>query len=140
MITLAKTTQKTVAKPSAIFALWADVNHWADYDHGIEWAKLEGNFVEGSVYTIKPKGGPKVHATILTITPNHTFVDVSHLFGAKLRFDHVITQSDHATTVSVTMTLSGPLAGLWVKILGKNQQADLEQTTKDLIAKAERTV
>jgi hypothetical protein len=139
MITLAKTTQKTTANPSAVFALWADINHWADHDQGIEWAKLEEDFAEGSKCTIKPKGGPKVSATILTIVPNEKFVDVSHLFGAKLQFDHIITQNDHFTTVAVTMTLSGPLTWLWAKILGKNQQADLEQATHNLITKAEKT-
>jgi hypothetical protein len=138
MITLAKTTQKTTANPSAIFALWADINHWAEHDQGIEWAKLVEDFAEGSAYTIKPKGGPKVNATILTIVPDKKFVDVSHLFGAKLQFDHTVSKDDRTTTVTVTMTLSGPLAWLWAKILGSNQQADLEQATKNLIAKAEQ--
>jgi hypothetical protein len=36
------------------------------------------------------------------------------------------------------MTLSGPLSRLWAKILVKNQQADLEKSTANLIAKAEK--
>ena len=35
------------------------------------------------------------------------------------------------------MSISGPLSFLWAKILGKNQQADLEKSTAKLIAKAE---
>lgn len=105
MITLAKTTQSTTAAPSTIFALWADINHWADHDQGIEWAKLEQAFAEGSRYTIKPKGGPKVNATIVTIVPDKKFVDVSHLLGAKLQFDHVLAKEGKATHVSVTITL-----------------------------------
>lgn len=135
---LAQTTQQTKAKPEAIFALWADIDHWNDYDKGIEWAKLTDSFTTGGHYTIKPKGGPKVSATILVVEPNKKFIDVSHLLGAKLKFDHRITEQSGSVSVSLVMTISGPLSWLWAKILGKNQQADLEQSTANLIAKAEK--
>jgi hypothetical protein len=138
MITLAQTSQHTKANPSAVFALWADIDHWADYDEGIEWAKLTDTFAAGGHYTLKPKGGPKVKATILVVEPNKRFIDVSNLPGAKLKFDHAITQQSGTTTVSIVMTLNGPLSRLWAKILGKNQQADLEKSTANLIAKAEK--
>lgn len=138
MITLSKTHQTTTAKPAEIFSLWADINHWSEYDEGIEWAKLTDTFAEGSHYTIKPKGGPVVKATILTVETNRCFIDVSHLFGANLTFDHRLAEQNGHTTVSITMTLRGPLAWLWVKVLGKNQQADLEKSTANLIKKAEQ--
>jgi hypothetical protein len=89
-------------------------------------------------WPLKPKGGPKVKATILVVEPNKRFIDVSNLPGAKLKFDHAITQQSGTTTVSIVMTLNGPLSRLWAKILGKNQQADLEKSTANLIAKAEK--
>ncbi|MGF7228557.1 MAG: SRPBCC family protein [Candidatus Saccharibacteria bacterium] len=137
MKTLAQTTQTTKATPEAIFALWANVDSWADYDQGIEWAKLTDTFTAGGHYTLKPKGGPKVSATILVADPGKRFIDVSTLPGAKLTFDHEIMQQDGATTVRVTMTIDGPMSFMWAKILGKNQQADLETSTAHLIEKAE---
>ena len=138
MKTLAQTTIRTTAEPAEVFNLWSDIDHWAEYDNGIEWAKLTDNFAVDGHYMIKPEGGPKVKATILIVEPNKRFVDTSHLFGAKLTFDHTIIKQDDSQIVSVTMTLSGPLSWLWAKILGKNQQADLDDSTKNLIAKAER--
>ena len=138
MITLAQTTQSTTAKPSAVFSLWADINHWTDFDSGIEWAKLDQPFKAGSHYTIKPQGGPTVHATIEVVEPNNRFIDVSHLLGAKLRFDHSIVTHNNNSEVTIIMTLEGPLVWLWKKILGKNQQTDLEKSTASLIAKAEQ--
>ena len=137
MQTLAETTITTTASPAAIFALWADVNHWAEFDPGIEWAKLATAFTAGGRYTIKPKGGPKVRATILVVDPNKTFIDVSHLPGAHLRFEHRIRRQNGRSIVHIVMSVRGPLAWLWAKILGKNQQADLEKSTANLIAKAE---
>lgn len=137
MKTIAHTTQTTTATPQAIFALWADINNWATYDDGIEWAKTTDPFAVGSHYTIKPKGGPKVKATIEIVETDKHFVDVSHLPGARLAFDHKLSQQAGVTTVDLTMSLSGPLTWLWTRILGKNQQADLEKSTAKLIATAE---
>ena len=53
MIKPADTTQTTYAKPEAIFAVWADINHWADVDKGIEWAKLTDTFAVGSHYDLE---------------------------------------------------------------------------------------
>lgn len=137
---LAQTTRQTKAKPEAIFALWADIDNWAAYDTGIEWSKLKDSFSAGGHYTLKPKGGPKVRATILVVELNKRFIDVSHLLGAELKFDHTITtQRSGTTTVGITMTISGPLGWIWKRILGKNQQSDLEQSTANLIAKAEKS-
>ncbi len=138
MRTLAQTRQQTRTTPEAIFKLWSAVDNWAEYDQGIEWAKLTDSFSAGGHYTLKPKGGPKVKATILVVDPNTRFIDVSHLFGAKLQFNHKITEEDGNTVVSITMTIDGPLSWLWAKILGKNQQSDLEQSTANLITKAEK--
>lgn len=138
MIELARTIQRTNAKPEAIFALWKDINSWADTDKGIEWAKLTGSFSAGTHYVIKPKGGPKTKATILVVEQNKRFIDASHLFGAELKFDHGVARENDKTIVTITMTLSGPLSWVWIKILGKSQQADLEKSTTNLIAKAER--
>ena len=132
---LATTAQLTTADPEAIFALWADINNWVTFDHGIEWAKLDETFTVGATYTLKPKGGPKVHARILTIEPNRRFVDVSRLFGAALTLDHR-KQPGH-TVVAISMELTGPLRWLWALILGSQQQADLEASAARLIAKAE---
>lgn len=136
MVILAQTKQQANVSLDSIFALWADINNWAEYDKGIEWAKISEDFKVGSHYTIKPKGGPKVKATIMVIEPGKRFVDASHLLGAKLTFDHMLSQQDSITTVEVIMTIAGPLSWLWSKILGKNQQADLDTSTANLIAKA----
>lgn len=84
MIALARTVQTTGAKPEAIFALWSG------FDDGIEWAELDDTFAAEAHYTLRPKGGPKVSATIEVVEPSRCFIDVSHLPGAKLRFDHAI--------------------------------------------------
>jgi hypothetical protein len=135
---LAQTTHITAATPEVIFKLWEDIDNWADYDHGIEWAKLTDGFTVGGQYILKPKGGPKVKATILVVEPASRFVDVSHLVGANLKFDHRLANRNGTTATSITITISGPMSWLWARILDKNQQADLDRSTANLIAKAEK--
>ncbi len=138
MITLSETTQQTRARPDAVFALWADVDHWAEYDDGIEWARLADDFRVGGRLTIKPRGVPRTKAEILIVEANRRFVNSSHLLGAKLRFDHTVVNQDNVTIVSVVVTLSGPLSFLWARLVGKGQQADIEKSTARLIARAEQ--
>lgn len=136
MITIATITHQTTAKPSAIFSLWQNINHWTDFDDSINWAKLNGDFAVGNHYRLKPKGSPVVKATIVVVEPNTRYIDRSDLIGATLSFDHDITQTDGSTVVSITQTLDGILAPLWAKVL-KNQQAHLDKSTAKLTAIAE---
>jgi hypothetical protein len=134
---LAQTTMQTKAPAISIFKLWSDVNNWKDFDDGIEWSRLISDFSIGAHYTLKPKDGPKVKATIIQIDPAKRFVDVSRLPAAKLNFDHSLTTNDGQTIISITISISGPLSIVWAKILGKNMQSDLENSTANLIKKAE---
>lgn len=140
MITLATTSQKTKAAPQDVFMLWQNVNCWAEYDHAIEWAKLVDTFTVGGRCKIKPKGSPVVTAVIEAVEPNRIFVDTTRLFGARLTFDHRIICANDEIHVVITQTLKGILAPLWAKILGKNQQTELEESTAKLIAMAENTI
>lgn len=134
---LAQTSQSTTAQPTKVFALWADTQNWPAFDHGIEWTKFTAPFAIGNQYQLKPKGGPALRATIVEIAQDQLFVDVSHLIGTELRVTHHLETQGALTHVSVRMELSGPLSWLWAKILGKNQQTDLEKSTAQLIAIAE---
>ncbi len=61
------------------------------------------------------------------------------MLGARLKFDHVINHENGHTAVNIIVTIGRPTGWLWAKILGKNQQSDLERSTRNLIKKAERT-
>ena len=91
MTTLATADVTTSAAPAAIFARWADMSTWPEWNLDTEWARLDGAFVQGATGVLKPKGGPKVRFTVQKLVPGRAFVDVSRLFGARLTFDHRVT-------------------------------------------------
>lgn len=128
MTHIASATATSTAAPEAFFTKWADMATWPEWNGDTEWVTLDGPFVQGATGTLKPKGGPKTSFVVAELT-DRSFVDVSKLFGARLTFDHRIVTGEQ-TTVSVSISIDGPLAFFWTKILGgdlaKSVQADLD--------------
>ena len=130
LITTARATSS--AAPDGFFERWADMATWPEWNTDTAWVRLDGPFVEGATGELKPKGGPRVRFTVARLRPGREFVDVSHLLGARLTFDHQVTPTAGVgCSVDVTVTLTGPLARVWNVILGggvrKSAQADLDQ-------------
>ncbi|HEY8728307.1 MAG TPA: SRPBCC family protein [Acidothermaceae bacterium] len=131
MTTITEATARTTATPESLFIRWADMATWPEWNADTEWVRLDGPFATGSRGVLKPKGGPKVKFVIKELAPGRRFVDVSLLLGARLTFDHVVTPREGGCDVQVTVTINGPLAFAWKRILGggfrKTVQPDLDQ-------------
>ncbi|BEP15290.1 hypothetical protein acdb102_36010 [Acidothermaceae bacterium B102] len=139
MTTLAAASATSSVAPAAFFARWADMSTWPEWNADTEWVRLDGPFVAGATGVLKPKGGPKVTFTLATLTDDE-FVDVSSLLGAKLTFAHHISEASGRTSVSVEVSLTGPLAPVWNLILGKGIKASLQRDLDALVAVAEADV
>ncbi|MEU6829249.1 SRPBCC family protein [Nocardia beijingensis] len=124
------------APPTAFFARWADVDTWPEWNTDTEWVRLDGPFAEGATGTLRPKGGPKVRFVVARLT-DREFVDVSELFGARLTFAHEVAVADGRTTVTVTVSIDGPLRVLWTKILGADLAKSVQPDLDALVAVAE---
>lgn len=140
-MTLITTAQaQSTAPPAAFFERWRDVATWPEWNHDTEWVRLDGPFAAQATGVLKPKGGPKVKFVIEQLVENEEFVDVSKMPGARLRFAHLIqVRDDGGSALRVTISITGPLAWLWRRILGpgfvKNAQPDLDR----LVDVAERS-
>ena len=93
-------TVKTKASAEAIWKIWEDVSHWNSWDHGIEYSAIDGPFAEGTMGTLKPKGGPLVHTKLTSVEPLKQFVDESKLPLAKIIVSHFLNVTDGATEVT----------------------------------------
>lgn len=134
MIAIARAHVAATTPPSAIFERWADVATWPQWNADTEWVRLDGDFTQGGTGVLKPKGGPKVKFVIEKLTDTE-FVDVSRLVGARLTFSHVVTPSADGCLVDIAITMSGPLAWLWNRILGKGLASSV-QPDLDALARA----
>jgi polyketide cyclase/dehydrase/lipid transport protein len=139
MTTIATAAVISSATPAAFFAEWADMASWPEWNLDTEWVRLDGPFVEGATGQLKPKGGPKVGFVVARLVDGEEFTDVSTLLGARLTFRHLVAVADGGTTVSVDVTLTGPLAPVWRLILGKGIRESMQPDLDRLARRAEQT-
>lgn len=135
MIDIATGQVTSTAPPPAFFERWADMATWPEWNLDVDWVRLDGPFAQGATGTLKPKGGPKVRFVVESLVQDKEFDDVSRLAGARLTFAHRVTETaGGGCTVHVQITMSGPLAWLWKRILGKglrsSVQPDLERLAR----------
>lgn len=126
----------SAAAPAAFFVKWADMATWPEWNQDTEWVVLDGAFAQGATGVLKPKGGPKTRFVVSKLTDTE-FVDTSKLLGARLIFAHEVRVENGRTTVRVSITMEGPLRGLWAKIMGGDLAKTLPRDLEALVAAAE---
>ncbi|WP_433200571.1 SRPBCC family protein [Nocardia sp. CA-107356] len=136
MTTIATAQATSTAASAAFFATWADMGTWPEWNNDTEWVRLDGPFVQGATGTLKPKGGPKVPFRVERLSDTE-FVDVSKLIGARLTFDHQVTTASEGTTVTVTVSIDGPLRWFWIKVMGGDIAESVQPDLDALVAAAE---
>lgn len=112
-------TTKEITKEQ-IWHLFADVNNWHTWDEGIESASIEGKFEQGNYFMLKPKGGPKVKVTLLETVVNNMFLDVTSFPLAKMYDRHTFEETADGLRITNTITVTGLLSFLWVKLVAQN--------------------
>lgn len=128
-------TETVAATAAAIWMHWTDVARWPLQDDGLESASINGPFEVGSLITMKPKGSPTVAVKLVKVTPNQSFASVGGLPLTTLRFEHLLEPGDDGTiqfTQSVTM--DGPLAWLFSRLMGPMMARGLEKRMRKLAA------
>jgi hypothetical protein len=139
MTTLGSASATCTTAPAAVFARWADMATWPEWNADTEWVRLDGPFVEGATGVLKPKGGPKVTFVVATLTDTD-FVDVSKLLGARLTFSHHIVPTPQGCRIDVEATLTGLLAPVWDIVLGKGIRTSLQRDLDLLVTTAQTDV
>src|SRR5262249_11574684 len=110
MIQIAQAHATTTATPERIFAIWADMTQWPEWNSDTEWVRLDGSFVQGARGRLKPAGAPSVAFVVERLEHGSVFVDASRLVGARLVFDHrvnAVVDQPGAVRITVSITMDG---------------------------------
>ena len=107
------------ATKEQMWKLFSDVNKWAEWDGGIEYAKLEGKFEQGNHFILKPKGGPKVKIQLVETIENRKFVDLTRFPLAKMYGEHTFEETAEGLKITTTMKVTGTLGFLWRKLVAQ---------------------
>lgn len=117
-------TTRAVSKEQ-MWKLFADVNNWHRWDAGVEFAKLQGAFEKGNHFILRPKGGPNVKIKLVEVVENRRFTDFTRFPLAKMYGDHLLEESADGLKITTTMSVSGVLGFLWIKLVAQKIVDDL---------------
>ncbi len=117
------------AAPEAIWALWADVEHWGTWNADIEHIEIDGPFTAGARIVMTPAGQDPVRLQVAEAKVNEGFVDEAHIDGLILRTTHRINDSH----VVYRMEITGPGANDIGPRIGPAITADWPETMAALV-------
>ncbi|OGT24811.1 MAG: hypothetical protein A3I12_06925 [Gammaproteobacteria bacterium RIFCSPLOWO2_02_FULL_38_11] len=107
-------------KKEDIWQIWVDVNNWPKWDKELEYCEMKGEFTQGSQFILKPVGGPKVKITLSDVKINEKFTDYCKFLGATIHDDHQLEETPHGLRITNTISMTGLLSFVWVKLVAKN--------------------
>jgi hypothetical protein len=131
-------TITTECTKEQIWKLMSNINDWNKWDHSVEQSVLQGDFKTGSSFLLKPKGGPKVHIKLVEVTAPTYFKDQTRFPLAKMNGEHWYEDTPQGLKITVTMTITGLLSGLWYKLVMKGIVQGLAGEIKSQIAAAKK--
>jgi len=133
------------ASSEKVFLIYKDVDNWGDWDIGLDFAKLDGEFVSRAVGKLKPKKSPVVaDIKFVEIIPNQFFQvhNVSILcvfdFYYKIReIDNGVVEVTHIIEITDRFKFLSPISSFLGKKIGEDMQKDLPTVLENLKIMAE---
>ncbi|MEK8028030.1 MAG: hypothetical protein RLY78_1360 [Pseudomonadota bacterium] len=110
------------APAASVFALYADVARWTDWDPDVKSASLDGPFATGSTGVIVPHGGPKSKVVFDRVVPDRGFHVLCKLPLCRMRFEHELTPVGSGTQSTHRVVFEGPLAPLFGRLIGSGMR------------------
>ena len=125
-------------KREDIWDLWTDVNNWPQWHGDLEYCKMKGVFEVGNHFILKPKGISPVKIEITKLEKGYSFTDCTKFFGAKMYDTHVMEETKEGLRITNTLTVTGLLKWLWVKLVAQNVAATAPEETESLVRLARK--
>ena len=130
-------TMTTSATPDQLWARYAEPATWPEWDHEIAAVTVQGPVAVGTRGRLKPVKGPAVSFNFTEVTPRIGFTDVSRLPLARLTLAHHIEPTTAGSRFTHRVTISGPLAPLFTRVIGRSIAASLPTAMQALATLAE---
>ena len=118
--------------PEPIFALYADVSSWSQWDPDTREATLDGPFQVGSRGRLVPTKGSAVPMTVTSVDWNRSFTVESKIPLFRMVFDHELRPVTGGTEVTHRVVFSGLLAPLLGRLLAAQVRKGLPRTLESL--------
>ncbi|MBL8022106.1 MAG: polyketide cyclase [Leptospirales bacterium] len=116
-----------------LWKVWSDVNQWHTWQTDLDFARLEGPFVAGNSFLLRPKGGPEIKIQLLSVQENREFTDLTRFPLARMYGAHEFLEQDGELEIKTTISIEGPLAFLWRKLVAEDVANSLPAQTEALV-------
>lgn len=126
-------TEYTSIHPDELWKPLSDVANWGRIDQQIESIEIDGTPIEGKVFFLKPKGGPRLKLRIESLVPPNQYADVCILPLARMKTTHSLVRVQDQTKITVCIEITGPLTFVWKHVVGRQHANGLVEQTKRLI-------
>jgi uncharacterized protein YndB with AHSA1/START domain len=128
----------TINAPMAtVFALYADVGNWPQWDPDLKASSLKGAFVSGAVGEIKPHSGPKSELKFVEVIAGKSVRMECKLPLGMMHFDYELASQGGSTVATHRTTFSGLLAPIWSRLIGSGMKKTLPAALAGLKKAAE---
>lgn len=125
-------TETTSATPAQLWARYAEPATWPEWDHETASVTVEGPMAVGTRGKLKPVKGPAASFIFTEVAPEVGFTDVSRLPLARLTLAHHIEPTDTGSRFTHCVTITGPLAPLFARVIGTTIAAGLPTAMRAL--------
>jgi uncharacterized protein YndB with AHSA1/START domain len=112
------------APPDAIWALWADVDRWPDWNEQIQRVEVDGELRVGAELRIKLRRGGTVRNVVTELEPGRRLTYEARFPGARSGLEHRLRPGKRSVEVTHRRYVDGPLASLWAPMLGRKRMRE----------------
>jgi hypothetical protein len=125
------------ASQQSVFAIYANVARWANWDSNVQSSSISGVFESGATGRLKPSNGPAAKIVFVEVVPNESFTVEAKLPLCVMRFEHELSPIATGVRSVHRVTFSGILAPLFGRIIGGKIRQSLPRTMAGLKHAAE---
>lgn len=127
------------ASPERLFAIYADVPNWNQWDPDTKTSSISGPFQAGTSGSLTPTKGNTVPMLLTSVIPNRSFTVEAKIPLFRMVFEHELMPASKVTQVVHRVTFSGALSFLLGRVVGSQLNKGLPVTLARLKTAAEAT-
>lgn len=120
------------ASPRTVFARYADVPRWNEWDSDISSAAIAGKFKAGTKGVLTPAKGPKATFILSEVTADQSFTSKTRLPLCTMLFEHKLISANESTRAIHRVSFTGPLSPVWKRIIGTQIKRGLPDALRGL--------
>ena len=125
-------------RPEVVYAIWADVPRWPQWDPDTREAWLDGPLAVGAKGRLKPRKGFAVPMRVTDALAGERFTVECLVLGNVMRFEHILRPVQGGVEVIHRVSFHGWLAGWLMRTVGQDVRRGLPVTLRGLKALAEQ--